>query len=326
MAAIHLVSPTNRLSVTVLHGGPDREAPVSEQSAQTIANALREAGHDVALASIHPDDLSAIDRLADAAPVAKTVVFPALHGPWGEGGPLQQLLEARDLAYVGCRPDAAALCMDKHQTKACLLERGLPTPPWQQLRQGDQPTLELPIVLKAVCEGSSFGVHICHEPDQVRPSLDDLLASYPTVLAERFVAGRETTVGVIIDQPSPQAQLMPLPMIEIKPATASYDFQAKYERDDTRYEFEFDFPKPVIDRMAQLAIETCEWLGVRHLARVDFRVDESQTPWILEVNTMPGFTSHSLLPKAAAHHGLSLPALCDRLASAAYHGHQAAQQ
>ncbi len=302
------------LTVMVLAGGPDRERPVSQMSGAQVAAALRQAGHEVLQRDVLPQDLSALDEFAQWGGSGGDVIFPVLHGGWGEGGPLQHILDMRGLPYVGCSGPVAELCMDKHHTKMALEQAGLPTPPYELLAVGQRRTIPPPVVIKAPCEGSSIDLAICHDADSARKARKRLRRR-GKLLVERFIAGKEMTVGVI-GKARPVAGYQTLPPIRIVPAVSFYDYDAKYHRDDTRYLFEpnqIGLSQSVLDELDRLALETHRVLGCRHLSRVDFIVDEQDQPWILEVNTMPGFTAHSLLPMPGAHAGLPLPALVDRL-------------
>ena len=320
------------MKVLVLRGGPDRERPVSLMSGANVAEALRASGHDVREADVGPDDLAALDAFAEWGGEA---VFPVLHGKWGEGGPLQQALETRGLRYVGSGPEAARRCMDKADTKRRFDAAGVPTPAWGVVRPGDPLPVEPPVVVKALDEGSSFAMAICPDAAAADAARREL-APHGPLLVERFITGRELTVAVVApdvltaagegrgldadidangdadadgDADAPVA----LPTIEIVPAEGFYDFDAKYHRNDTRYVFDSDPSASARRRLDALAVRAFTELGVRDLARVDFMLDGDGEPWALEVNTMPGFTGHSLLPMAAARAGVQLPTLCDRL-------------
>ncbi|MEM6458145.1 MAG: D-alanine--D-alanine ligase [Planctomycetota bacterium] len=296
------------MKVMVLAGGPDRERPVSLKSGTRVAAALREAGHEVIERDLSPSDTAALDEFVGWAG-AEDVVFPVFHGRWGEGGGAQALLDERGLAYVGCRAAAARLCCDKAATKRVLLEHGLPTPAFEVVDADRPPTLAPPVVLKPVDDGSSIDLVIAHDAAARDAAYRDLITRNPALLVERFVAGRELTVGVVEAAAGrPEA----LPSIHIVPATAFYDYAAKYERDDTRYEF--DAVSPAAEAaLRELAVSTFTALGCRHLARVDVFLDGEDRPWVIEVNTLPGFTDHSLLPMAAARAGRAMPALVDHL-------------
>lgn len=292
--------------VMVLAGGPDRERQVSLASGRQVADALVRRGHAVRLRDIGPDDHAALDEFT-AWP--GDALFLALHGPWGEGGGLQRILDQRNLPYFGSRADAAALCMNKAATKDVLAQHSLPTPAYQVV-EDDQPlTLPAPIVIKPLNEGSSFGVTVC--PDQ--PTADrtrrELAGQYRQLLVEQFITGIELTVGILGGPDGDQ----PLPPVQIVPATGFYDYQAKYTRDDTQYLFDIPLPADVLDQIKRLALKAHTVCGCRHLSRVDFMVDRDARPWIIEINTIPGFTSHSLVPKAAAHAGIPWDTLVDRL-------------
>lgn len=291
-----------KLKVMVLAGGPDRERPVSLLSGATATAGLSQAGHEVRQRDITPDDLSALDEFISWG---GQVILPMLHGSWGEGGGLQRILDERGLPYVGSRAEAADLAMDKHRSKRVFEEHGLPTPAYEVVKRGRQARLSPPVVLKPLREGSSIDVVICRDEAQAAAALKTLLAGYESVLVEQFVRGRELTVGILGEEA--------LPPIEIVPATTYYDYEAKYTREDTQYHFDIDLSEEALGRIKKTALAAHRVLGCRHLSRVDFMVDEGQQPWLLEVNTLPGFTSHSLVPKAAAHAGISLPQLLDRL-------------
>lgn len=311
----------DKLNVLVLAGGPDREREVSLRSGAEVVSALREAGHRVEVHDINEDDLSALERCvlwpAD-------VIFPVLHGPWGEGGGLQRHLDERDLPYVGTRAAAARRCIDKTATKATLAAAGLPTPVYQAIQNAEPIALQPPVVLKPTNEGSSIGMTICRDQAALTRARRELAQDYPSLLVERYIVGREITVGVLggAEPTDATAQTLgprPLPAIEIVPAAEYYDYHAKYDSDQTQYRFDIDLPASLLNELGELALATHRVLGARHLSRVDFIVDAEQRPWILEINTLPGFTSHSLLPMAARRSGLALPRLVDRLVRMALH-------
>ncbi|MBI1375547.1 MAG: D-alanine--D-alanine ligase [Phycisphaera sp.] len=293
-------NPKSKLTVLVLGGGPDSERSVSLKSAAAVAAALRRAGHAVVESDIMPNDPAPLDTACD-------VIFPAMHGPFGEGGPLQELLDERGTPYVGCGPGAARTAMDKLASKAVAKRVGVPVAADQTLSPGDELTIAPPVVIKPVADGSSVGVTICRDAATAAAARAKLHGQGTRCFAEAFIAGRELTVGVLGDRV--------LPPIMIVPAADAgfYDFDAKYERNDTRYEFDIDLPAAVLSDVQRHARAVFEGVGCRHLSRVDFIVDAAGKPWFLELNTMPGFTDHSLLPMAAARTGLDMAALCDHL-------------
>lgn len=303
------------LKILVLRGGPDREREVSLNSGRQVAQALRHSGHTVYERDITPDDLSALE---DGKQLGVQVVFPVLHGPWGEGGPMQAILEEAGFQYVGCREAAARLCMDKWETKQALHESRLPTAEAELINKGDKRKLPAPCVVKALDEGSSYGLAVCQTEEQADTAVKQLFEEHDRLMVERFIAGKELTVGVI--EPG-EGFYVPLedsggalPPIHIVPAAQFYDYEAKYTRDDTQYNFDIDMDPACIKSVADTAKQAFETLGCRHLARIDFIVDDQYNTYILETNTMPGFTSHSLVPKAAKQMGIEFPDLCDHLA------------
>jgi D-alanine-D-alanine ligase len=298
-------------SVLVLGGGPDAERDVSLRSAAAVADALREAGFTVEARTI--DAILA----ADLEAMKGDVIFPVLHGPFGEGGPMQDLLEASGRRYVGCGPSAARLAMDKIATKLAAARAGVPTAPAQTIPPAAaRLAIDAPLVIKPVHEGSSVGLSICRTHDDV---IAALVRCEPgrVWMAEALLNGRELTVGLV---PSVAGGLEALPIVEIRPASGVYDYEAKYVRGDTVYVVTPDLPEGVAETLARDARRAAEAVGVRHIARVDFILTDDGIGNLLEINTMPGFTATSLLPKAARAAGIDLPALCARLVRAAFSG------
>ncbi len=297
-------STMTRLTITVLAGGPSSEREISLTSGQAIAQALSGRGHTVQLRDISPEDLSALDADAD-------VVFPALHGTFGEDGKLQQILEERNLRYVGCGPEASALAMDKAATKRACSRAGVPTAEWQQVfRQEYEVSLQnwagKRVVIKPVDQGSSVDTYIVPDAIGLSEAVDRLLSRYGQALVERYVEGTELTVGVLGGEA--------LPVIEIVPKATFYDYQAKYVAEDTQYIVNPPLPAELLKQVQDLSVTVFNTIGCRDLSRVDWRIEAATGQvYLLEVNTMPGFTSHSLLPKAAAAAGIDFASLCQRL-------------
>lgn len=316
-------------SVLVLGGGPDREREVSLWSAKGVADGLREAGLEVIERTI---DRPTRQQLAE---MPGEVVFPVLHGAFGEGGPLQDILEESGRAYVGCRPAAARLAMDKMGTKLAASRAGVPTALAAVLNpRDDHCPIEFGsgVVLKPIHDGSSVGVHLIKRPERWAEALEaarrDIDASSGrTYMVEALVAPRpgageglgtrELTVGII----GAAGGRVALPVVHIRPATEFYDYDAKYLRDDTKYDV-VPPGDPVVKTVQAHALRVAEAIGARHLCRVDFLDPASARgggeAQMLEVNTMPGFTSHSLLPLAARHAGIPMPELCRRLVGMAW--------
>lgn len=292
------------MKVLVLKGGPDAEREVSLRSGAMVAAALRRAGADVEEVAVDRPDLAALRALPG------DVVFPVLHGPWGEGGTLQELLERDGRPYVGCGPTAARLAMDKPASKRAVAEVGVPTPNSQVIRPTDALHLATPLVLKPCDDGSSVDLRVCRSEAEVAQARAEIHPRRPVLLAESFIAGREITIGLLEDRD--------LPLIEVRPRCGLYDYEAKYNRNDTEYRLDPELPAGVGESIRRFARAAWHRLGLRDVARMDFMLDE-RGPWFLEANTMPGFTDHSLVPKAAAHAGLPMERLVTGLVERARH-------
>lgn len=297
------------LRVTVLMGGPDQEHAVSLASGAAVTAALERTDRFIVEAIV-------IDKpnASELAELQTDVFFPVLHGPWGEGGGIQRELEQIDVPFVGSGSEAARLAMDKIRTKDVALDLGIPTPTWQVLDHSTTRTLPPPLVLKPPAEGSSIDLRIYRDDTGLDERIHSMLERYERMLAESCITGRELTVGVV--------GTSALPLVEIIPAEGIYDYEAKYNRDDTRYVIEPDLPASLADTCRHHALALGRSLGCRDLYRVDFIAD-GEIPWMLEVNTMPGFTDHSLLPMAAAAAGQPMEHLCRELVLMAYaRGHE----
>ncbi|MCU0689100.1 MAG: D-alanine--D-alanine ligase [Phycisphaerales bacterium] len=298
-------------TVLVLGGGPDAEREVSIKSATAIADALKASGR-------HQVRLEIIDRLTvdQLKAMSADVIFPYLHGPWGEGGPLQDIVEADGRPFVGSGANASRLAMDKVSSKMIASMLQVTTTPLFVLSStSDAPPFPLPVVVKPVHEGSTVGLHICRDAAAWQTAMSTIAGErakgvHRAYMIEPKIGGqawaRELTVGVLDNQA--------LPIIEIKPKDGLYDYQAKYQRSDTQYILDPILPPGVAERISAGAVKLAAAMRCRHVARVDFMLDPaSGLPMFLEINTTPGFTNHSLVPKAAKHLGMSMSSLCDKL-------------
>jgi D-alanine-D-alanine ligase len=271
-----------------------------------IADALASLGHHVRMLDISPGDLSALDVPAD-------VIFPALHGHFGEDGEVQKILESRGLAYVGCGPEASALAMDKVGTKQAAARAGIPTADYQ-LVTPDQRDAALrtwagaKVCVKPVDQGSSVDTYIVPDAIPLPEAVDRLLARYGQALVEKFISGPELTVGVLGDRVLPVIQIVP------QAERAFYDYQAKYKDDNTTYLVNPPLDPSLLKRIQEMSLTVFRTVGCRDLSRIDWLIEKATNqPYFLEVNTLPGFTSHSLLPKAAAAVGIDYSSLCQQL-------------
>jgi D-alanine-D-alanine ligase len=294
------------MRVTVLYGGPSAERAVSLVSGKAVIDALRTVGHDVFASDVSPTNLSALDRPAD-------VIFPVLHGAFGESGELQEILEQRGLPFVGSGSIASRLGMDKVQTKRAWRNAGLPTAPWEVItRVAPAATLGAPCVVKPIDSGSSIDVAICKSQLEADLACDAVLANHETAMVEKFIDGPELTVGLLEEQPLDPIRI-------ITKGHEFFDYDAKYNgAAGTEHRFDLGIPHQVAQRCRELAREANRVIGCRDLARVDIMLDKRLEPWLLEINTLPGFTPTSLLPEAAAHAGISFGQLVDRLVRRAH--------
>jgi D-alanine-D-alanine ligase len=295
------------MKVAVLRGGVGRERQVSLESGRCVAEAMQKAGLDVVTSDIRPDDMQILDR-RDI-----DVFFLALHGEFGEDGQLQRIFEERGLVYTGSGPEASRLAFDKMASKRLFAGAGVTVPPVVEFTRDMTPAelekqlqgLDERVVVKPIRQGSSVGVHVVDRCDQAVATAQQVLGEFGDCMVESFVRGRELTVGVLGRQA--------LPLIEIRSKTGFYDYHAKYVDDRTEYLFDTIEDQAVQARVQRAALACFDALGCRDFGRVDFILSPDGTPYALEVNTIPGFTTHSLLPKAAARIGLSMSDLCERI-------------
>ncbi|MCX5636671.1 MAG: D-alanine--D-alanine ligase [Planctomycetota bacterium] len=301
----------NKLKVAVLMGGIGQERDISIQSGRCVAEALEQAGLNVVTADIQPDNMDVLeDNSID-------VFFIAMHGKFGEDGRLQQILEDKSLLYTGSGPAASSLAFDKMASKKLFTQAGVAAAAAIELNadtdirklEKQLPEFGDKFVIKPIRQGSSIGVSIVSDRHKAIAAAQETLKRFGDCMIEKFVPGREVTVGILCGQA--------LPIIEIRTQTGFYNYQAKYL--DQRTEFLFDTIDDVsiVKNIESAALDCFNALGCRHFARVDFILGSDRIPYALEVNTIPGFTSHSLLPKAAAKVGLSMSDLCAKIVEAA---------
>lgn len=292
--------------VAVVMGGSSAERDVSIQSGSGVMRALQSLGYDAR--SLDYDDRF-IEALREIKP---DIVFNALHGPGGEDGQVQGVLEHLRIAYTGSGIEASALAMDKHLTKKLLAAEGLPTAAWDifDLSGGTLPllpgALDLPLVVKPRFEGSSVGVQIVTTHEQWTNAMIGAARSYSQIMAEEYLAGREFTCVVLGEEA--------LPVIEIVANAGDfYNYDAKYAPGGSTHIVPAQIDEDLAARLQMLALSVHRLLGLRDYSRTDFIVSTEGRPYILEVNTLPGLTTTSLLPDACAAIGISYEALVERL-------------
>ena len=329
------------MRIAVLMGGTSDERDVSLSSGAQVAQALRQAGHEVvAVDTVRgvipaseerrlltegvraaPPLTSELALLDEGHTVALTrdpavgdvdVFFLALHGGSGEDGTIQALLDVAGVAYTGSDRLGCSLAMDKEVTKRLLREAGVPTPDWLA-GEPDADTVEaalgLPVVVKAAGGGSSLRLVLAHDRAELEAAVDESRGWNDVVLYERYVRGRELTVGIVGDEA--------LPVVEIIPAHELFDYACKYQPGLAQEIAPADIPGDVVRHLQELALRAHRALRMRDYSRVDFLLDGEGTAWCLEANALPGMTANSLLPKAARAAGIGFPELCDRLATLA---------
>ena len=288
--------PRNR-RLAVLKGGPGSERDVSLRSGASVASALRAAGAEVSEIELTGTNVE--------IPAGTELVFNLIHGTFGEDGRLQALLDGLGIPYTGEGAEESRIAFDKILTKQALQRAGVPTPRSEILRKGERPTLPLPIVIKAPCQGSSVGVHLIHDAAAIDGAIADCLLHGDEVLVEELVQGRELTVGVLGEEV--------LPVVEIRPLAGFYDYTNKYTKGATEYLVPAPLTPAETEAVQAVALAAEKALGLKVYSRVDVLLGEGG-PTVLEINTIPGMTETSLLPKAAAAYGLDFTRLCCRIA------------
>ena len=297
--------------VAVLMGGFSSEREVSLTSGAAIVAALQSRGIDA-----HPFDPKAQD-IVQLKALGFQTAFNTLHGTYGEDGTVQGLLEALGVPYTGCGVMASAIGMDKYRTKLVWQGLGLPVPEFAVLHDNSdfaaiERELGLPLFVKPAVEGSSVGVVKVKEAGSLKAAYQSVKHLHGEILAERFIGGGEYTCAVLNGQA--------LPSIHIIPATEFYDYEAKYNRDDTVYQCPSDLNEADEALMRSLSVRAFAAIGGQGWGRVDFLKDTDGKLYLLEVNTLPGMTGHSLVPKAAAQSGLSFADLCVEILKTAHVG------
>jgi len=312
---------SRKLKITVMLGGPSAEREVSLRTGGAVAKALRSLGHEV-----HEVDPQ---TPIWALPVNTDVVFLALHGTYGEDGTIQKQLDGLGVPYTGCDAEASAVAFDKIRSKGAFERHHVPTAKYwwcdalfdkegEELARGikmwaqeaaaqafSEARLQAPLVIKPSCQGSSVGLQFAERPEDLPAAIEEAHKFKSPVLIEEKIIGRETTVGILGGKV--------LPVVEVRPKAGHYDYQTKYTAGSTEYFCPADFDGPTTKRIQDAALGAFKAIGGRDYARVDVMVRPDGSPVVLEVNTLPGMTETSLLPKAAAAAGMNYAELCQRM-------------
>jgi D-alanine-D-alanine ligase len=293
----------SEMHIAVLKGGPGAERDVSLATGAGVAKALRSLGANVTEVDVRDADFD--------LPAEVDLAFIALHGTFGEDGQVQRILEARGVAYTGEGVQESRIAFDKILSKEKFEAQKVVTPEWEILTAGQRPSFALPFVIKPPRQGSTVGVQIVKKPDEIENALAQAAEYDEELLVEKFVPGRELTIGVLGD--------LALPILEIIPKGGFYDFKNKYPflNPSAGGSAEHICPAPIPDEQTRalqdLALRANRSLGLRVYSRVDIMLPEQGEPSVLEVNTIPGMTEVSLLPDAARAAGIEYPELCARI-------------
>jgi D-alanine-D-alanine ligase len=298
-----MVMNTLPKKIAVLMGGPGSERDVSMATGKGVAKALRSLGLEVSEVDVKDADFVLPDGIE--------LAFITVHGTFGEDGQLQKILEDRGVAYTGEGVAESDRAFDKIKSKEAFREHNVPTPYWQIITVGQRPAMPIPFVIKAPRQGSTVGVHIIRNERDVDAAITDASTYDRELLVEKFIAGRELTIGILGEQA--------LPIIEIIPKGGFYDFTNKYPflnpsaGGAAQHVCPANLPDDQTRAIQELAWRAHRALGLKVYSRVDILLPDEGEPSVLEANTIPGMTEASLLPEAAAVAGISYPELCARI-------------
>lgn len=302
------------MKIAVLLGGKSAEREVSLKTGNAVANALEKLGYIVKRID------TKFDFIYDLKTFNPDLVFIALHGPFGEDGTMQGLMEILGYSYTGCNVLTSALTMNKIYTKKIFKETGIPTPYYMIINEKDflnnssiilsqiKAEFTFPLVIKAPSQGSTIGIYFAKEEENIEPMLREAFKFEKNILVEKFIKGREVTVAIMGND-----ELEVLPIIEIVSHTGVYDYKAKYTKGLSEHIIPARLSKEVAEKVKYYAAKSYKLLGCRGFARVDFMIENDTNPFVLEVNTIPGMTETSLFPDAALNAGITFENLIDKI-------------
>ena len=289
--------------IAVLMGGPSSEREVSLSSGKAMFAACAALGYDAISVEFENDILSHLDTLKSV-----DIVLIALHGGIGENGRIQGMFESLGIRYTGSDALSSAICMDKHISKLLAEDIGIATPRWKRIRKGQsiyKNEFDYPFVVKPNSEGSTIGLTIVHNENDYDSAVEEAFKYDDEILIEEFISGKEITVSIVGEDV--------LPIIEIRPEHGLYDYECKYTKGMTEYICPAELNEDLTKRIKQTAFEVYKLLKCRHYGRVDLRLDNNNQHWFLELNTLPGMTDTSLVPKAAKATGISFEQLIGKI-------------
>jgi D-alanine-D-alanine ligase len=292
---------SEKLKITVMLGGPSAEREVSLRSGAGVVRALRSLGHTVFELDPKPSGWT-------LPPGTEVVCLVPLHGTYGEDGTVQRELEQLEVPYTGCDAEASRIAFDKVLTKQRCIGANVPTAPFVEITSSRAPwpaSWKPPVVIKPVRQGSSVGLQFVERASEWGGALAEAFRFDSRVLVEERISGRECTVGILDE--------VPLPVVEVRPKSGTYDYRNKYTTGATDYFCPAEFDAATTRKIQDAALGAFRAIGGRDYARVDVMVRNNGEPVVLEVNTLPGMTETSLMPKAAAAAGISYTDLCQRM-------------
>lgn len=293
------------LKVAVLMGAVGSERQVSLTSGKCVADALKKTRMlEVVEQDFMPDKPYILDDKSI------DVFFLVFHGEFGEGGDMQEICERKKLLFTGCDSKSSRRAFDKMACKNAMQNANVPVPPVIEIRKAQQlndieakiKALGNKFVVKPIRQGSSVGVKVVEGIDKAKLAVEECFEEFGDCMIEKFISGREFTVGILENKT--------LPIIEIKTVRQFYNYDAKYNDNDTQYLFDTLQDQQVIQKINDVALRSFNAVGCRDFSRVDVILGQDGVPYVIEINTIPGFTSHSLLPKAAAKAGMDMSQLC----------------
>lgn len=298
--------------IGVLMGGPSTEREISLKSGQAVLEVLKESGLDAVAVDITTDNIEEDIGLIKSQHI--DCAFIALHGRFGEDGQVQKILEILKIPYTGSGVQASRLAMDKIASLEIFERNGLKIPDYEVVEKNTNWSLHkelgLPLVIKPATHGSSIGLSIVNKKEDLERAVNFAFSFDKRVIIEEYIKGRELTVGILDDKA--------LPAIEIIPKKTFFDYEAKYKAGMTDYIVPAKLPKVISKKIQNVALLAHKVLGCFGCSRADIILNEGNIPYILEINTIPGFTSTSLLPKAAKAAGIDFKVLCIKLIKLAY--------
>lgn len=297
------------MNISILYGGNSTEQKISIQTGLAVAEALKDRYN---LDLVNPN--SGMHNIPEQV-LNADIVFNALHGGDGENGNVQAFLDLHNIPYTGSGAKSCKIAMDKNITKLLAQSKNISTPKWLVVRNSksagiqmlneESPKFSYPYVVKPCNEGSTFGLTIVRESSQLDGALQLASEFSDEIIIEEYIPGRELTVSILENKP--------LPIVEILPSHELYDYECKYEEGMSKYKVPADLPDSLTRKISEDAMKIYNTIGCRHYARADFRLNENKEHYLLEINTLPGLTSTSLLPKAAKAAGLEFQDLIDEI-------------